>query len=229
MIDSSNINSIFDARVLDRDGAKIGTVKQVYVDSESGRPLFTSVSTGLFGTSESLVPLQGATFDGDCLRVGYEKDTVKDAPRIDADGVLSDEEQDRLWDYYADDSADGDGNGETGFDDDARVRDTRDARGAHGADGEPLVGGGARSEERRDLGGEGIPTGRVRLRKVVVTEQRNITVPVQHEEVVLERDSIADENGDDARRGRDLPDDELQATLHEEPGEVVDPEADRRH
>ncbi|WP_349814746.1 PRC-barrel domain-containing protein [Curtobacterium sp. MCJR17_043] len=59
MIDTNNINSVFDAKVIDPDGQKVGTVKQVYVDNTDGHPLFASVSTGLFGTSESFVPPRG--------------------------------------------------------------------------------------------------------------------------------------------------------------------------
>ncbi|PZE65996.1 DUF2382 domain-containing protein [Curtobacterium sp. MCBD17_021] len=100
MIDTNNINSVFDAKVIDPDGQKVGTVKQVYVDNTDGHPLFASVSTGLFGTSESFVPLEGADLTGDELRVAYDKDRIKDAPRIDADGDLSDDEQDRIFDHY---------------------------------------------------------------------------------------------------------------------------------
>ena len=88
MIDSTNVNSIYDAKVVDPSGTKVGTVKQVYLDNDTGQPTFASVSTGLFGTSESFVPLENATLEGDELRVGYDKDRIKDAPRIDADRDL---------------------------------------------------------------------------------------------------------------------------------------------
>jgi len=45
--------------VTDRNGDKVGTVKQVYLGNDSGQPLFASVSTGLFGTAESFVPAPG--------------------------------------------------------------------------------------------------------------------------------------------------------------------------
>lgn len=205
MIDSRSINSIFDATVIDGDGEKVGTAKQVYVDHDSGRPLFVGVATGLFGTSESLVPLYGAVFDGESLRIPHDKATVKDAPRIDADGVLTSEEQDRLWDYYR------------GADGQDEVDAEAAAAGAHGGvhedhggDGEDGEVGGerseptSRSEERLDVSEGSIPAGRVRLRRYVVTEQRNVTVPVRHEEIRIERETIADEDPDDAARGRDV-------------------------
>ncbi len=100
MIDSHNVNSLFGAPVVAPDGSKIGTVKHVYVDPDGGHPLFVGVPTGLFGTAESFVPLGDADFDGEVLHVQYDKDTIKHAPRIDADGTLTDEEIDRIHDYY---------------------------------------------------------------------------------------------------------------------------------
>lgn len=46
--------------VLSSDGDKIGSVGQVYADDADGQPAWVTVKTGLFGTSESLIPLQGA-------------------------------------------------------------------------------------------------------------------------------------------------------------------------
>lgn len=100
MIDATNIQAAYDAAVIDRDGDKVGSVKQIYVDQNDGRPLFAAVATGLFGTSESFVPLEGATLTGDELHVAYDKATIKDAPRIDADGDLTDGEQDSIWHHY---------------------------------------------------------------------------------------------------------------------------------
>ena len=86
--------------VLDQDGEKIGSVGQIYLDDETGRASFVTVKTGLFGTKETFVPLDGAREDGDDLRVPYTKDFVKDAPNVDADGHLSEQEQDAIQDYY---------------------------------------------------------------------------------------------------------------------------------
>ena len=59
-----------------------------------------TVKTGLFGTSESFVPLQGARLEGSDVVVPYTKDQVKDAPRVDTDGHLEPSEEDRLYDHY---------------------------------------------------------------------------------------------------------------------------------
>lgn len=106
MIEAHRINSLFDADVVDADGSRIGTVKHVYVDPEGGQPLFAGVATGWFGRSESFVPLRDADFDGETLHVQHDKDTVKHAPRIDADGALTDDDIDRIHDYYDDSDSD---------------------------------------------------------------------------------------------------------------------------
>ncbi|QFU86017.1 DUF2382 domain-containing protein [Amycolatopsis sp. YIM 10] len=49
-----------------------------------------------------------------------------------------------------------------------------------------------RSEERFNVGTEEVETGHVRLRKYVVTEEQQVSVPVSHEEVRIEREPITD-------------------------------------
>ncbi|MCU1406156.1 MAG: photosystem reaction center subunit [Glaciihabitans sp.] len=100
MIDTNNISSLIGADVLDPDGDKVGTVGQVYVDDASGQPSWITVRTGLFGSSESFVPLDDVTQNGDDVRIQYDKGFVKDAPRIDNDGALTPEEEDTLYEYY---------------------------------------------------------------------------------------------------------------------------------
>jgi uncharacterized protein (TIGR02271 family) len=52
-----------------------------------------------------------------------------------------------------------------------------------------------RSEERLNVGTEQVETGHVRLRKYVVTEEQQVTVPVRHEEVRVEREPITRADG----------------------------------
>ena len=81
-------------------GDKIGSIGQIYVDLSTGEPSWVTVRTGLFGMSESFVPLEGATYNGKDIMVNYDKDTVKDAPRIDADRQLSPDEEETLYAHY---------------------------------------------------------------------------------------------------------------------------------
>jgi uncharacterized protein (TIGR02271 family) len=100
VIDESQLSAVERASVYGSDGEKIGKVGQVYLDDETGRPEWVSVNTGLFGLNESLVPLRDATFTGDRLEVGYDKDTVKGAPRVEADRHLDAGEEEELYRYY---------------------------------------------------------------------------------------------------------------------------------
>jgi uncharacterized protein (TIGR02271 family) len=217
--------------VLSADGDKIGSVGQVYADDADGQPTWVTVKTGLFGTSESFVPLQGARLEGDDIVVPYTKDQVKDAPRVDTDGHLEPAEEDRLYDHY------GIGGGTQTYTDTTAGRDTDyagtgtasgfaaaddrvagDDRGTVGRDtsGPTTDDAMTRSEERLHVGTEREATGRARLRKYVTTENVTKTVPVQREEVRIEREPITDANRGAAMSGPDISDEEHEVTLHEE-------------
>lgn len=236
--------------ILSADGDKIGSLGQVYADDDNGQPTWVTARTGLFGTSESFIPLEGARLDGADLVVPYSKDQVKDAPRVDADGHLDPAEEDRLYEHYQlnggvtySEAADGHraASGRTAEQSAAGLAATeRDAgfaaagsAGTYGAADERTGGGTAglgdddamtRSEERVNVGTERQAAGRARLRKYVVTENVTQTVPVQREEVRLEREPITEGNRDEALRGPDISEAEHEVVLHEE-RPVVDKEA----
>lgn len=86
--------------VYDNDGEKVGSVGRVYVDDDTGKPDWVTVKTGLFGMKESFVPLAGARRVGSDLHVAHPKDSVKDAPRVDADAHLSVAEEEELYRHY---------------------------------------------------------------------------------------------------------------------------------
>ena len=81
-----------------------------------------------------------------------------------------------------------------------------------------------RSEERLNVGTESREAGRARLRKYVVTEQQQVTVPVSREEVTLERETITDANRGEAYDGPAISEEEHEVTLRAE-RPVVDTEA----
>jgi len=223
MISEHNIQTLVGATVIGADGDKIGTLGQIYVDPETGRPNWATVKTGFFGMSESFVPLEQADQNDGEVRVPYTKDVVKDAPNIDPDREISDDEEDRLYDYYrGPGSVDGDRGREGvyddtpagGYDDVRATGGTSDMdRGNRGTSGDDAM---TRSEERLDVGTERVQTGRARLRKYVVTEQQNVSVPVSREKERLEREAITDANRDDAYSGPDIKEDEHEVTLTEE-------------
>ncbi|MEC5199562.1 uncharacterized protein (TIGR02271 family) [Arthrobacter sp. PL16] len=102
MITQNHIDTLLGngGNVVGSDGEKIGSIGQVYLDDQTGEPSWVTAKTGLFGTSESFVPLQGADVEGHDVRVPYSKHQVKDAPRVESDGNLSPEEEDRLYRHY---------------------------------------------------------------------------------------------------------------------------------
>jgi uncharacterized protein (TIGR02271 family) len=100
MIATQDIQELIGAEAVGPDHDKLGKVGQVYVDSDSDRPVWVSVKSGLFGTSETLVPLEGAEWDHSALHLAFSKDRVKDAPRVEPDAELTPGEQERLYDYY---------------------------------------------------------------------------------------------------------------------------------
>ncbi|MFI6698777.1 DUF2382 domain-containing protein [Streptomyces sp. NPDC050509] len=96
----NNPSSLNGRSVYDRDGDKIGSIGQVYVGDRTGHPEWVTVRTGLFGMKESLVPLSGARRAGEDIHVPYAKDTVKEAPRLDADEHLDPGQEKQLYQHY---------------------------------------------------------------------------------------------------------------------------------
>ena len=240
MITQEQLDTVVGSTAYDKDGDKVGKVGAVYYDDATNQPSWLSVQTGLFGTKETFVPVQGAEFSGDRVTLQYDKATVKDAPNVDEDGHLSPQEEEQLYRYYGVQYTGGGvetgrhaGDVETrGVADTSRtfdrdrdgVRD--DARGAVGRDtsGPTTDEAMTRSEERLNVGTETHEAGRARLRKHVVTEHQQVTVPVTHEEVTLEREPITETNRGAAYDGPAISEEEHEVTLHAE-RPVVDTEA----
>ena len=238
------------ANVIDSEGSKIGSLGELYLDDRTNEPSWATVKTGLFGMSESFVPLDNATTEGGDLRVPYSKDQIKDAPRVDPEGHLEEAEEDRLYRHYGLTAGnagysgaggkartgtsgttgltDRGTSGTTGTTDGLTDRNTsRETAGGRGADYDTSRAGTddamTRSEERMRVGTESQEVGKARLRKYVVTENVTRTVPVQHEEVRLEREPITDANRGEAHSGPDISEAEHEVTLHAEKP-VVDKE-----
>ena len=93
MISQDQVQQVIGTTAYDSNGDKLGKVGQVYFDDATGEPEWATVNTGLFGTSESFVPIRDAEFSGDRLVVHHDKDRVKDAPNVGADGHLSPDEE----------------------------------------------------------------------------------------------------------------------------------------
>ena len=183
---------------VDVNGAKLGKIGQIYVDDQTGQPLWVTITTGMFGTKQSFAPLHGSRPDGGDLHLAVTKDMVTDAPGVEADGHIEDSENEALYTYY---------DGYLGG---------RDGIQGHDTSGPATDDAMTRSEERLHVGTEQADAGRARLRKYVVTENVTQTVPVSHEEVRLEREPVTDANRGAAVSGSDISEDEHEVTLRAE-------------
>lgn len=218
MLDQNDFRTLSGRTLLGADGERLGKIDQLYADREDGHPTFLTVSTGLFGSRTSFVPVSEASLHGDDVHVPYTKDQVKDAPSLDPDGEISPEEEDRLYRHYSltdDAGVDSPNAGTTG-----RDVDTAGITGP-GVVGNDISGpetdeAMTRSEERLHVGTERVETGRARLRKYIVTENVTQTVPVSREEVRIEREPITEANRDQALGGAGLSEDEHEVVLSEE-------------
>ncbi|MFD5283045.1 DUF2382 domain-containing protein [Streptomyces rubrogriseus] len=250
MITREEIANVLDQPVYDGDGNKIGDAKHVFFDDMTGRPEWVSVKTGMFGSTESFVPIRDAALVQDHLEVPYGKDQVKGAPSVDVDagGHLSETEEHRLYDYYGinwdsvlseaertDDDRFATGLGTAGAAGAAGTAGAAGLAGTAGTAGAAGTAGGktgredamrregmrgdeamTRSEEQMHIGVERHESGRARLRKYVVTEEVQQTVPVTHEEVRVVREPITDANRDEALAGPEISEAEHEVTLHAE-------------
>ncbi|WP_206478290.1 PRC and DUF2382 domain-containing protein [Kocuria sp. KRD140] len=233
-----DVNAILSSTAYGSDGDKIGKVEQVFLDDNSGEPTFLTVNTGLFGAKENFVPVKGARQDGDRVVLPYTKDVIKDAPKVDADQHLSPAEEEELYRYYELNYDDGRTAGtdrdrttaaagtagvagtaaaDRGVTDrdvadrdrDAVAQDRRDVAATAGDEASVV-----RHEERLNVGTQEREAGHARLRKYVVTDHDTVDVPVEREEVTVERTPINDTNArvDNGTIGEE----EVDVTLHEE-------------
>lgn len=91
--------SLIGRRALDSDGAKIGTVDEVYLDDATGSPEWAAVRTGLF-TRDAFVPLEPSELVNDVLRVPYRRALIRDAPDFGVGRHLSPEQELQLYHHY---------------------------------------------------------------------------------------------------------------------------------
>jgi PRC-barrel domain len=241
MPDAETIGTWRGHELIDRDGEKIGKIAEIYLDRNTDQPAWATVTTGLFGKRETLVPITDASNEGEIVRVPFEKEHVKGAPHVDPEAELSAEEERDLYQHYGIDYSSGAGREQEGeqhasgehADQAAAERTGSSEPGQRSADdssegqhhgehqqhaeshdhavtGEHRDEGDAGrtdSDRRESEGALGTPVSeepvqgergetRLRLKRYVVTEE--VRVPVQREEVRLERD---DEGADQERPG----------------------------
>lgn len=169
-LSAQQASSLYGQDVRDRSGSKIGTVAQIWTDP-AGAPTWMTVQDG---QQANLAPLEKARVSGGGVTVDYDTTTVRKAPAVATDRTdpLSSAELEQLYAHY-------------------HLVPQRGPRARTSAPGpgNDLI----RSEERLRVGTESQPAGKARLRKQVVTEGVHTTVPVEHDEVYVEREPIPPE------------------------------------
>jgi uncharacterized protein (TIGR02271 family) len=200
--------------LVDAEGDRVGRIEALFHDQDTERPEWAVVKTGLFGTKLSFVPIENAEPNGEDVRVPFSKDQIQDAPKIDdADGQLSQQEEAELYEHYG--MSYGERRSDSGLPESGADGGDRDPVGRD-VSGPTTDDAMTRSEEELRVGRADRERGRARLRKYVVTEEVQQTVPVQREEVRVEREPITDANADQALDGPEISEEEHEVVLHEE-------------
>lgn len=239
MISKDQLRTLRDGDLYSVDGDKIGSIEEIYLDDRTNEPEWATVNTGLFGTSQSFVPLSGATVTDDGLTVQYSKDQIKDAPRVDAGEHLGVDQEQELYRYYGVDGQGAEGvatdrtdvaagtaaagtagtagaAGHVGDRDERAVadRDTADRdiadRDTADHDADATM---VRHEEHLNVGTEREETGRARLRKYVDEEEQTVSVPVETESAHVVRRPV---DGEVVSDGKAFQEQEVEVDLESE-------------
>ena len=203
-----DVQPLLGADLIDAEGTKVGKIEDIYLDTETQEPEWALVHTGLLGRKLHYVPLRGASVSDDSLQTAYTESQIKGAPGIEPDVELSPQEEAELYQHY-------------GVAAEPRVLRAGDVEAASGDTGHDTSGPNTddamtRSEEQLQVGTVRRPSSLVRLRKYIVTEDVQVTVPVQREEVRLVREPVTDANVSAAMDGPELSEEEHELTLMEE-------------
>jgi sporulation protein YlmC with PRC-barrel domain len=86
--------------IVGSDGKTLGKVEEIYLDDRTQKPEWATVSSGLLGGKSQFVPLAGASSDGDHVHARVTMNQVKNAPSVQHDRQLSEEEETRLFEHY---------------------------------------------------------------------------------------------------------------------------------
>jgi uncharacterized protein (TIGR02271 family) len=200
--------------VVDSNGDKVGSIEELYCDADTREPEWAAVKTGLFGTKLSFVPITQAEPAGEEVRVPFAKDQIKDAPKVDPEGELSQQEEAELYGHYGLSYTERDS--ESGLPAEAGSRTRTGTADTSAGEGTGTDDAMTRSEEEVRVGTERQPAGGARLRKWVETDEVERSVPVRREQARVESEPITDDNVDQAMSGPEISESEHEVVLHEE-------------
>jgi Domain of unknown function (DUF2382)/PRC-barrel domain len=191
----SDVHALLGRTAYGADGDRLGSVTGAYLDNVTGRPSWITVDRGgLFRTTRSFVPIEGAEIVDDGVRVAVDGDAVKRAPHIEGDRVLSPTQEQELRAHY--------GLAQPGSSEPERVttepdphddvspRDVPPSGSPTGTT--PEQGGMTRSEERARIGTTTVPASRAVLRRTRVVEDRTFSVPLGRDQVQVAYEPLPD-------------------------------------
>jgi len=84
--------------VLDSGGERLGGVREIYLDRETGRPEWVLVEVD--GDEPRFVPLADASVESSTIRVAHSAAAIRSAPGIGSEPRIDQSEERRLYDHY---------------------------------------------------------------------------------------------------------------------------------
>src|SRR3954471_23908049 len=84
--------------VLDSGGERLGGVREIYLDRETGRPEWVLVDVD--GDEARFVPLADASVEDSRIRVAHSAESIRSAPGIGSEPRIDQSEERRLYDHY---------------------------------------------------------------------------------------------------------------------------------
>ena len=178
----------------DNSGQKIGDIEHCYLDVDTDVPWWVAVKTGKLTSQSRLAPLTGAAMTSEGVGLAFSKDHIKAAPEVDLTKDLDDQDEDLLLTHYG------------------LTYPAAYSGAPNTVAGEAMT----RSEEELQVGKVRREAGRARLRKYVVTENVTTTVPVEREQVRVEREPITAADVEGATGAPEISEQEQEVVLHEE-------------
>jgi uncharacterized protein (TIGR02271 family) len=193
----------------DRQGQKIGEIQRVFYDQATNEPAWVTIRGEEIDAGDTFVPARGARTGPSGLTLAIRKDVIAGAPAITVGTELSAADASQLEHYYE------------GVLNTPTRRRTPTATGRATPPPQPELHRSEAAqpveltsyEEQLRLGTEAVESGTVRLRKHVVTEPVESSVPVRHEEVSIERVPATEAR---PRPGHEFEEQVVEVTLHEE-------------
>jgi uncharacterized protein (TIGR02271 family) len=208
----------------DSMGQKIGEIERVFYDKSTNEPAWLTIRGAGPGSREAFVPVAGSQLTASGLALAVGKDVVEGSPAIAAGTELSSADASALDRYYqgmmgAPSAAPPTQPRPTGMQKpEMQKPEMRKPEMRKPEQPRPTADRSqpvelTSYEEQLRVGTEAVESGSVRLRKHVVTEPVETTVPLRHEEVSIERLPATEAR---PAPGYRFEEQAVEVTLHEE-------------